>query len=806
MPDQHWLGSEWWGNRLQDWQIKDGRLECVRTGKSLQMRTVHLLSHRLKEEVGDAVLEMKVGTLTDLESSAAAGFLIGAGAELNVLGASLVMQNHGRGGGLFCGVDGSGNAFIKDMESNEIISQTTVSQLITEGIKLQLTISESNTIQLKIGESTVEQTVEADRLIGNVALVSHPGSESFSTRFWFDDVQISGSKFVKQEGSGFGPIISAQHTLSNDVLKMTAQLPPIAASALPTIYLDIQQDGQWKTIVESEVDTASLTAHFRVENWDSNNSIDYRLRYGKNDSNPYTGTIRRDPADQNIISIAGLSCNHNVAKPGLDRPDRAFNFDFSGIWYPHSDLVAHLQQQQLDLLFFTGDQIYEGASPTFPDRKNAKLDYLYKWYLWCMAFRDLTKELPVVTIPDDHDIFQGNIWGAGGRSTEVDHNGGYVMPAEWVKMVERTQTSHLPDPYDSTPVEQGIGVYYTSMNYGRIGMAILEDRKFKSGCANLLPYKTRNRPDHINDPDFDISEADVEGLTLLGDRQLTFLEDFAADWNGHDMKLILSQTVLANLATHHGDDHFRLIADLDSNGWPQTGRNKALKAIRKGYAFMLAGDQHLPTLSQHGVDDWGDAGYAFVVPAIANFYQRAWFPEKEGLDRAAGAPGYLGKHIDGLGNKIEMLAVANPASFTGVSFDIEPLSLHAKMPGYGVVRFNKSERSITAECWPRYIEPQLATDAAQYDGWPKTVAMQDNFAKAATAYLPMIEVDILNNPVFQVWQDEELIYSIRPGTNRFQPKVFAEGEYLVKIGSPETGNWSEFELSTADQSPVKFKF
>ncbi|MBA7620561.1 hypothetical protein ES703_27912 [subsurface metagenome] len=106
---------------------------------------------------------------------------------------------------------------------------------------------------------------------------------------------------------------------------------------------------------------------------------------------------------------------------------------------------------QPDLLFFSGDQVYEGASPTRPDLSNIKLDYLYKWYLWCWAFRDLARDIPCIAIPDDHDVYQGNLWGAGGRKTDQDNRGGYVHSAEFVKLVERTQASHLPDPYDPTP-------------------------------------------------------------------------------------------------------------------------------------------------------------------------------------------------------------------------------------------------------------------------------------------------------------------------------------------------------------------
>ena len=44
------------------------------------------------------------------------------------------------------------------------------------------------------------------------------------------------------------------------------------------------------------------------------------------------------------------------------------------------------------------------------------------------------------------------------------------------------------------------------------------------------------------------------------------------------MKILLSQTVFAGVATHHGNYDGYLKADLDSGGWPQTARDRALKS------------------------------------------------------------------------------------------------------------------------------------------------------------------------------------------------------------------------------------
>ena len=41
--EQVWIGESYWANRLQDWKIKNQRLECVET-RTLPYRTVHMLT------------------------------------------------------------------------------------------------------------------------------------------------------------------------------------------------------------------------------------------------------------------------------------------------------------------------------------------------------------------------------------------------------------------------------------------------------------------------------------------------------------------------------------------------------------------------------------------------------------------------------------------------------------------------------------------------------------------------------------------------------------------------------------------
>lgn len=360
-----------------------------------------------------------------------------------------------------------------------------------------------------------------------------------------------------------------------------------------------------------------------------------------------------------------------------------------------------------------------------------------------------------------------------------------MHPAEFVSMVHRTHTGHLPTPADPTPIQQGIPVYHTDLVWGRVGFAVLADRMFKSGCADHgLPPSGTGRPDHYNNPDFDTADLDLPGLVLLGERQLKFLNDWSGDWKGTDMKMVLSQTIFANMATHHGPGQQHLIADLDSNGWPQTGRNKALAEMRRGFAFHLAGDQHLATLVQHGIDGHGDAVWSFCVPSVANAYPRAWAPEITNPYVYPEDPAtYLGERFDGFKNHVTVHAAANPGKDSGH----EPDFLHDKMPGYGIVRVNTKDHTYTAECWPRYADP--TEESQQYPGWPRTIDQLSNYAKQPVGYLPTLKITGLSNPVVHVihQQTGELVYALRlPGTT-FAPMVFEPGKYNVIVSDPDRG-------------------
>lgn len=469
------------------------------------------------------------------------------------------------------------------------------------------------------------------------------------------------------------------YTVSKGTLKLSAQLYPLYPDESREVRLEIQEGGQWKEIQKGEVNDIGWSTLFRVENWDETKDTPYRLLHG--DSASFAGLIRKDPLDKQEIVLAALSCNSNK--------DRGMRENY----------VRNINHQNPDLIFFAGDQSYDHTEHTAA------------WLKFGLQFRETFRSRPCVSIPDDHDIGQGNLWGENGKkaSSSAGDDGGYFYPAEYVKMVERCQTANLPDPYDPSPIEQNIGVYYTNLVVGGVDFAILEDRKFKSGPKDKIPQQGP-RPDHIRDPDYDPESVDVEGLKLLGDRQLIFLEDWGRQNKNIAMKAVLSQTGFCGGAHLHGDSTNRLHADMDSNGWPQTGRNKALEKIQAANAVHIAGDQHLATIIRHGITGYGDGPWAFVVPAIVNnYYGRWWWPldEKPGENpnKKTTLP-WTGDYLDGFGNKITMYAYANPDG-------------PANGAGYGLIRFNTKSKQVTFECWPRSADV-TTPDAQQFEGWPFT--------------------------------------------------------------------------------------
>lgn len=561
---------------------------------------------------------------------------------------------------------------------------------------------------------------------------------------------LSSAAFAQQKQLGLPENVAPKdriaftmYTVHNNTVKLLAQFYPIKDYEPTYAILQIKEKNNWVKKDSAEIIYPGYTAHFRINNWDDTQTKEYRVVH--NQIAFYEGIIQKNPRNKEEFVMGAFSCNSI--------------FKVHGGNVSRQDIVENMQKIKPDLLFFAGDQVYNHS------------EHYWHWLRFGQDFGELLRNIPTITIPDDHDIGQANLWGeAGKKGTGRDGwTGGYVMPVEYVKEVERAQCGHLPDPYDPTLVEQGIGVYYTALTWGGISFAIIEDRKFKSGPGNVLKGKMKVE----NSLEYDVPEA-----ILLGQRQLDFLEDWSDDWKDAEMKAVLSATIFASAATESGTKKNKMDRDFDSNGWPQTGRNKALEIIRKSFSCMIAGDQHLGTVIHHGINDWGDAGYSFATPAIASLWMRWWEPKTLGKNPIQGLP-YTGEFLDGFQNKMTIKAVANPKLKENV--ESEDL-VNDRGAGIGVIRFNKPKRQITFECWPRNID---ITDKNNkpFPGWPITINQKENFIIKDGYELPTVQT-LENDMVISVKNSytKELCSSIRIKGKSYQPKVNQEGEYDIIIG------------------------
>jgi hypothetical protein len=252
------------------------------------------------------------------------------------------------------------------------------------------------------------------------------GEDSLSVNDWWNRTtgEIIDLKVPRDQVVGFGI-----YTVHKRILKLSAQLYPLYPEETREVRLEIEKDGKWTEIARQKVNDLGWSTTFRIGDWDGSVDCKYRLLHGEKAS--FEGLVRKSPDAKDEISIAALNCNSN-----RDRDLRP-------------EYVRNINHQNPDLVFFAGDQSYDHKQHTAA------------WLKFGLAFREIFRNRPCVTIPDDHDIGQGNLWGEGGKIAQLETgaDGGYFFHSEYVKMVERQQTGHLPDPFDPTPVEQGIGVY-----------------------------------------------------------------------------------------------------------------------------------------------------------------------------------------------------------------------------------------------------------------------------------------------------------------------------------------------------------
>ncbi len=750
-----WIGPDYWANRLQDWRVTMGRLECLEGRANMPLRTVHWLSGEIADNGEAFEVSVRTGTLgfeALADGTAFSGVLLGAGeGELDYRGAALIHHHPGVGGGLLAVFNDKGQAqFLQnnDASLNRPILATGINRSPNTRtgklgnfedfrVTIQVGPDQSGERDLAIvvtdmfnGEqvSEVELTgYPSSKLLGGIALVSHGGKKT-ERRFWFREFEVSGSGIRNQPKRHFGPVVGVLYTVDGDRLKLNAQFPPLGFNDSQNAKLQLHRDGAWRDAGEEAIHAPSYTALFDLELAERTADLKYRVGYEMEGKlSWFTGTIPVGPKSNEEIRVVGLTCYQNMALSADGSWGEGAYGSPEGRWiphnvhYPHNNLVHDLHTERPDLIALLGDQIYEGGNPTNSDHAegNPHLDYLYKWYLTLADLGRITRHVPTVVLVDDHDVYQGDLAGGGGRANRDGDNkkGGYYHEPEFIQMVERTQTAANPEPQRREHISQGLTSYYTNFELGGVHFALMEDRKFKSFPSRLGPLEKYGSK--IINEGYDGRNADLPDGQILGEQQEAFLRNWIRSTEG--VRVAFTQTLFASL---HTAPSGKLWLDVDAGGWPQTPRNRALEILIEGDVLLLAGDTHLPAVVQHGVRDFRDSVWQFVVPAVANKYRRWWEPNEEGANRRPGDPYYTGDYLDGFGNHMTVAAVGNPKLDNQIVYeenlkrDVGYASEHLFLDknnyrdGYGVLVVSADRKTATFECWP------AGPEAEQHPGWP----------------------------------------------------------------------------------------
>src|SRR6266705_5751087 len=70
-PSRPWIGPDFWSNPLQDWQFRDGRMECILSGGD---RHVYLLTREISSRTGVVSLRIKLGRIEGENGPLTPGF------------------------------------------------------------------------------------------------------------------------------------------------------------------------------------------------------------------------------------------------------------------------------------------------------------------------------------------------------------------------------------------------------------------------------------------------------------------------------------------------------------------------------------------------------------------------------------------------------------------------------------------------------------------------------------------------------------------------------------------------------------
>lgn len=290
---------------------------------------------------------------------------------------------------------------------------------------------------------------------------------------------------------------------------------------------------------------------------------------------------------------------HFKTLPMPDQDVEQFSFAVASCqaWY-HGHFTAwrHLANENLDLIFFVGDYIYEYAISKEDNLKRQGVEVpepfahtvqtLEQYRLRYSLFKSDEHlqaghaKAPMVVIWDDHEVENNHAGWWSEKGTEKAHFA-YQRAAAYRAFYENTPVA--PEAFPNGPHSQ----IYNAFDVGRL--------------LRFVNVDTRQYRDGVVDPS-DVEALNRETRSILGHRQERWmheqLQNSPAKWN-----VLTNSVVVAPIADDKVDQW---------DGFPSS-RKRLLQTMRNVQnPVVLTGDIH-----QHGaVELWGDSGEPVGIELI----------------------------------------------------------------------------------------------------------------------------------------------------------------------------------------------
>lgn len=737
------ISENFWANRLQDWQLNKGRIECINT--SLPLRTLHLLPYTISSDSGTVKISMKIGSIKKNDSLTKhdyAGLILGAGALTDDFRKrAFIHQTHTKSGGIIAAVNGMGKLIFIDNETGEFLNLAAAEEIktpifSTQGLYMQIKLypeGETYSLNFSIVKETEEEVlshakvmnIPKEKIEGNIAFVVNSPQNNCKSGIWFQDFKLSGTKLNYNENSKISPIIGAFYNYFNKQVHLKAQLMPPGFNSDNKVRLEISEyeKDEWKQIAEQEIDSVSYTADFSFKLKKHNTIYNYRLIYSEKDDKGktkeffYEGLIKNKQKNTLKLTVIKNTSRMLPTTSWVTKPNNKNRFSL-----PDSTLSEMLINDKSDFYMFQGELIDKSGFIENSGSKllqNLKLNYLYELYKWHLSFSEITKNHSCLLLLKD-DFLEN-------RNNENEFNLNLSETEYLKKLICKTQ--HSPEIECSSQNQ-----LLSSFSIGGVNFAYIPEAKREKSDSLLLVNRYLNKPD---------------SFMLSRKREL---KKWALNWDNSELKAIITSEPISSLETLNSRK-----TNIKYN------KNKDIIDYAQKTFSVIISSSDTSSFFKYGIKKYADASYSYIAPAsISSLVMKKQNNE------------FISQEL----NRINLLAKAEKNTKKDVLNSFS----------YGLISFNKFQQSISF-----YNKKIVLTEEEQLkdtNNWSIKILAKSNYNKSSPAYLPLLRIKgALSKPVITIFDSrtKELIYTKRINKLSYKPKVFYWGRYDIEILDTNTG-------------------